>query len=55
MYWYDKAEDDLCEQLDEGEITETEFNSEMRSLRDEVKAGAEEAADNAYNDYMNRY
>lgn len=50
--WFERAEDELIEQLNNGEITREEFNLEMRELRAELRAGAEEAAEAAYNDYM---
>ena len=53
MNWYEEAEDELCEQLNNGEITTEEFNKEMSELRREVRAEAEEAAEQARNDYYN--
>jgi hypothetical protein len=55
MDWFEKAEDELCEQLNNGEITEREFNREMHDLRDEARQGAEDAAQDAYDDYMGCY
>lgn len=52
MDWFEKAEANLCDQLNRGEITQKEFDSEWRSLRDEARSGAEEAAESAYNDYI---
>jgi len=53
--WYEKAEDELCDALNNGEITEAEFNREMRALADELRGMAEEAAEGAYNDVMGGY
>ena len=48
--WYDSAEKQLCEALESGEITDAEFDLEMRNLNDELRGAAEEAAEAAYND-----
>lgn len=52
MDWFEREEDVLCEQLNNGEITKAEFDREMRELRWAVRAEAEEAAEAAYNDVM---
>lgn len=51
-HWYDKAVEELETDLDEGKISETEFRAQMRSLHDELKSGAEEAARETFNDHM---
>ncbi|MEW7985330.1 MAG: hypothetical protein AB2748_22415 [Candidatus Thiodiazotropha endolucinida] len=51
-HWFERAEDELVEQLNNGEITREEFNREMRELREDLRAGAEEVAQNAFDDYM---
>ena len=50
--WFLTAERQLCEAYDKGDISESEFESEMRNLRDELRSCAEEAAVEAYNDTM---
>ncbi len=50
--WYERAEQELCDALNNCEITEAEFNREMRALADELRGMAEEAAEGAYNDVM---
>ena len=52
MNWFDKAVDQLEEDLEEGIITDKEFRDEMRSLRAELQGQAEEEAEQAYNDRM---
>jgi hypothetical protein len=42
--WFDRAVEELESQLESGEISNTEFRSEMRYLRDEYDA-AQEAGD----------
>lgn len=46
---YERAEDDLCHQLDEGQIDLEEFNQEMRELGRCYREDAQEAAQEAYN------
>ncbi len=53
--WYERAEDELVESLNNGEITQGEFHMAMRDLRNEVREYAQEAADQAYNDYLGGY
>ena len=52
MDWFDRAEQELGEQLDNGEITQKEYWRELSDLRAEMQGGAEDAAEQAYNDYM---
>lgn len=46
---YERAEDALCRQLEAGQISQNDFNDEMRALardyRDAIDEGAAEAAD----------
>ena len=49
---YMQAEDDLVDALNDGQITEAEFRAEMRALRDELQAEAEQAAQDAYDEVM---
>jgi hypothetical protein len=55
MSSYEQAEDELCNQVNNGEISEAEFRKEMRYLRDEFQAEAEGAAQEAYDDCMGRW
>ena len=52
MDWYDKAEEELVEALNNGEISNSEFQREMRELNAELRDQAHQAADEAYNDAM---
>ena len=52
MDWFDREAQALCDALDNGEITEKEFNSEMRDMRSELQQQAEDAGEEAYNDRM---
>lgn len=49
--WYDRACDELEEQLANGEISQAEFRKEMNCLRDELESCRQEAAEEAYNNY----
>lgn len=51
MSWYEKAERQLEEDLDNNEITISEFNDQIRSLNDEYEQARQEAAEEAYNNY----
>ena len=52
MDWYDKAEKELVEAFNNGEISKSEFQREMRQLNAEPRDQAHQAADEAYNDVM---
>ncbi len=54
MKWYEREENELVEALNNGELTEKEFNQEMDALMSDVRREAQEAADNAFEDYMRR-
>ena len=49
MDWYEKAEDELIESFNNGEISNSEFGREMRELKAELR---DQAPDEAYNDVM---
>ncbi len=49
---FEKEEQYLEEQLANGEITNAEFNKEMRELQRDYRAAAEEAAQEAYDNEM---
>lgn len=50
--WYEKAEDEIDQQLADGLIDGREYQRQMRDLRAEMQGEAEEAAQAAYNDAM---
>lgn len=55
MNWYDKACEQLDEALNNGEITQKEYREQMRDLREELRAGAEEAAEQARDNYYSSW
>lgn len=50
--WISKAEDELCDQVNSGQITQAEFDKQMRNLMAEAREHAQEAADYAYDNAM---
>ena len=50
--WYDKAELQLGESLENGDISEEEYHEEMKNLNEELRQSAEDKAQEAYNDEM---
>lgn len=50
--WYDRAEQQLVDDLNDGRISQSEFNNEMRELNRDLRQAAEDAAEDAYNSYM---
>ena len=50
--WYEREEDRLVEAVNNGEISNADFDKEMRKLNDELRGAAEEAAEQDYNDAM---
>jgi len=54
-HWYDKAEDRLEKELENGEITDKEYKQQMRDLNAELRGQAEEEAEQAFNDVMGRW
>ena len=51
----EREEQYLEDQLANGEICMKEYNKEMREIHDSYRACAEEAAEDAYNDEMDRW
>lgn len=51
MNWYDKAEEQLSDDLTNGHITQKEYNLAIRELQQEYREAAEDAAQQAYNEY----
>lgn len=52
MDWFDRAAEELEDQLERGELTAEEHKQEMRELKRELESQASEAAGDAYNDIM---
>ena len=53
--WYEKAEHELTQQLNNCEITDHEFELAMRDLTAELRDSAEQAASDAYQDVMDNF
>ena len=51
MNWMDRAEDEICESLNNGEITQKEYDQQMSELMAEIRQGEEEAAAEARENY----
>ena len=49
---FEKAEDELARQYNDGEITRKEYNTEMRELARELNYLANEAAEQARSDVL---
>ena len=52
--WYERAEHELTQQLSRGEISDHEFELEMRNLIAELRDSAEQAASDAYQNVIGR-
>ena len=50
--WYERAYDELVDDLNNGVITRSEFDAGMCDLRDELREAAEEEAQAAYDNVM---
>ena len=53
--YFEQAEEALAERYNSGEISETEFRTEISELRHEYRAMADEAAQDAYENEMSRW
>jgi len=51
MHWCDKAELELEQELEDGLITQEEFNEYMRDLKQELREAREEDAEAAFDNY----
>ena len=49
--WYEREEQILCNQLNNGEITEAEFQAAIREMNAELRMQADEAAEQAREDF----
>jgi hypothetical protein len=52
---YDREEQDIADRHSRGEITNKEYNKEIRDLQREWRWEAEESAQRAYDDEMSRW
>lgn len=52
MDWFDRASSELEQELENGNLTQQEFNREMANIRAELREEAADAAEEAYNDAM---
>ena len=52
--WYERAEEELERDLEEGRLTLKEFNKSMRDLRMELEEEASRSAQEAYDREMDR-
>lgn len=53
--WFEQAEDQLVRELNEGRITQFEYNKELRELQREYRDAAQEAAHDAYEREMGNW
>ena len=53
--WFEREEDRLTDDYNNGVISRGEYESEVRSLRAELREQAEEAAQRAYDDSIGCY
>lgn len=51
VHWYDHAVMSLEDDLEEGYLTQDEFNKEMRELNAELQQATHDAAEDAANNY----
>jgi hypothetical protein len=52
---FEREEDLLCEQYNSGLISQAEYNNEMRELNRDYRAQAQMAAEEAYENEMQRW
>ena len=52
---FEREEDLLCEQYNSGQISQAEYNNEMRELNRDYRAQAQMAAEEAYENEMQRW
>jgi hypothetical protein len=55
MNAWEREEDALVEQFNNGEISRKEFDQEMRELHQDMRAAANEAAQEAYDQVMENW
>lgn len=49
--WYEKAEQEICEEHENGNLTDKEYRQAMRELQQEYDEYAQEDAQNTYNSW----
>jgi len=54
-HWVDKAEKQLEEELENGEISDKEFREQMKDVYAEYEQEGQDAAEQAYNDVMGNW
>lgn len=52
---FDREVQHLEEQLDDGDISSSEYNEEMHALEQEYRYAAQESAQRAYDDEINQW
>jgi hypothetical protein len=52
---YEREEEDICRRENEGIITHKEAQTELRELQRDYRGAAEEAAENAYREELERW
>ena len=55
MGWYEREEEQLENELANGEISNKEFNAAIRDMRREQEENAQQSAREAYDREMNQY
>lgn len=55
MNWFDKAEEELEQDLADGNITQKEYNQAMRELQAEYREAVDQAGEDARQNYMWNY
>lgn len=52
MNWFDRAAKEIDDLYDQGQLSNEEYQEEMRGLRDEWRESAHEAAEQIYREQM---
>lgn len=55
MDWFDKAVEEIEEAYEAEEISDKEYNEQMRDLNEELRDSANEAAEEARDSILNRW
>jgi len=55
MDQFEREEDEIIRQINDGEISQSEGNRQLRELRRDYQAVAEESAQRAYDDELQRW
>lgn len=54
MHWYDNAVKQIEKALDQGHLTDEEFEREMSELNEELEQAKQEAAQSAYDNFYQK-